>query len=415
MRIASNLALDERVNELRASGVDVLHLGFGEAGLPVYPGLVDALARGAQRNAYGPVAGGLAARESVAGYWSRRGTPTSADQVVLAPGSKPLLAAVVACEPGDVVLPRPSWVTYASQVDLFGRRAVWVDVPAGSGGIPDPALLPGALARARAEGANPRLVVLTLPDNPTGLLARPDEVKELCRVAEAEDLVVVSDEIYRDVVFGSVPFVSPADLVPDRTITVTGLSKSLALGGWRVGAIRFPDTAWGHALRASVVGFASQVWSNLAAPMQSVAQYAFDEPADLVRHRDASTRLHGAVANAVHDVFALHGTLDVAPDGAFYAYPDFEPHRERLAAHGIRGGSDLTRWLLEEHGLAVLAGEEFGDDPRGLRFRAATSLLYGETAEQRAEALTAPDPLQVPHVAAALDRLDAVVAATVSA
>jgi aspartate aminotransferase len=415
MRIASNLALDERVNELRASGVDVLHLGFGEAGLPVHPGLVRALADGAQRNAYGPVAGGVAARASVAGYWTRRGTPTDADQVVLAPGSKPLLAAVVACEPGDVVLPRPSWVTYASQVELFGRRAVWVDVPAGSGGIPDPDLLPAALARARAEGANPRLVVVTLPDNPTGLLARPEQVTQLCRVAEAEDLVVVSDEIYRDVVFGTVPFLSPADLVPDRTITVTGLSKSLALGGWRVGAIRFPANDWGRALRGRVVGFASQVWSNLAAPMQSVAQYAFDEPADLVRHRDASTRLHGAVANAVHDVFARHGVLDVRPDGAFYVYPDFEPYRQRLAAHGIRGGSDLTRWLLETHGLAVLAGEEFGDDPRKLRFRAATSLLYGDTAARRTEALTAADPLRVPHVAAALERLDAVVTATASA
>ena len=415
MRIASNLALDERVNTLRSQGVDVLHLGFGEAGLPVYPGLVDALASGARRNAYGPVAGAESARESVAGYWTRRGTPTTAEQVVLAPGSKPLLAAVVACEPGDVVLPRPSWVTYASQVELFGRRSVWVDVPRGSGGIPDPALLPEALARARAEGADPRLVVATLPDNPTGLLARPEEVQELCRVAEAEDLVVVSDEIYRDVVFGSVPFVSPADLVPERTITVTGLSKSLALGGWRVGAIRFPATDWGLALRARVVGFASQVWSNLAAPMQSVAQYAFDEPADLVRHREASTRLHGAVANAVHDVFARHGVLDVPPDGAFYVYPDFEPVRERLAAHGIRGGADLCRWLLDEHGLAVLAGEEFGDDPHGLRFRAATSLLYGDTPGRRTEALAAADPLVVPHVAAALRRLDDVVAVTVSA
>ena len=63
----------------------------------------------------------------------------------------------------------------------------------------------------------------------------------------------------------------------------------------------------------------------------------------------------------------------------------------------------------------MLAGEEFGDDPRGLRFRAATSLLYGDTAELRTQALTAADPLRVPHAAAALDRLDAVVAATVSA
>jgi aspartate aminotransferase len=415
VRIAANLALDERVARLRAEGADVLHLGFGEAGLPVHPGLLEALARGAERNAYGPVAGSVAARAAVAGYWQRRGTPTSADQVVLAPGSKALLAAVVACEPGDVVLPRPSWVTYASQVELFGRRPVWVDVPAGSGGIPDPARLPDALARARAAGASPRFVVATLPDNPTGLLGRPEEVVELCRVAAAEDLVVVSDEIYRDVVFGSVPFVSPADLVPERTVTVTGLSKSLALGGWRVGAARFPDTAWGRALRQRVVGFASQVWSNLAAPMQSVVEYAFAEPEDLVRHRSASTRLHGRVAGAVHDVFARHGLASAPPQGAFYVYPDLGAHRERLVRHGIREGADLTGWLLEEHGLAVLAGGEFGDDPAALRFRAATSLLYGLTGGERALALTAPDPLRVPHIAEAIDRLDTVVEAVLAA
>ena len=215
MRVASNLALDQRVNDLRASGVDVLHLGFGEAGLPVHPGLVSALVQGSSRNAYGPVAGAQAAREAVAGYWTRRGTHTDADQVVLAPGSKPLLAALLAAEPGDVVLPRPSWVTYAAQAELFGRRIIWVDVPRGSGGIPDPARLPDALARARARGAGPRLVVVTLPDNPTGLLARPQEVRDLCRVAEAEDLVVVSDEIYRDVVFGPSP--SSARLTSRRT------------------------------------------------------------------------------------------------------------------------------------------------------------------------------------------------------
>jgi aspartate aminotransferase len=408
MRTASNLALDERVNELRASGVDVLHLGFGEAGLPVHQSLVDALVDGSVRNAYGPVAGAASVRAAVAGYWARRGTPTAADQVVLAPGSKALLAAIVACEPGEVVLPRPSWVTYASQADMFGRRTVWVEVPKGSGGVPDPAKLPNALARARADGASPRIVVVTLPDNPTGLLSRPDEVKALCRIAEHEDLIIISDEIYRDVVFGAVPFVSPADLLPHRTVTVTGLSKSLALGGWRVGAARFPATEWGAALRSRVVGFASQMWSNLAAPMQAVAEHAFSEPVELVRHRDASTRLHGIVANAVHDIFVRHGALGTRPDGAFYVYPDLEPHRERLVREGIRSDSDLTRWLLDEQGLALLAGSEFGDDPGAFRFRAATSLLYGHTADQRSEALAAHSPLGVPHIGDALDRLDTI-------
>ena len=198
-------------------------------------------------------------------------------------------------------------------------------------------------------------------------------------------------------------------------MTVTGLSKSLALGGWRVGAARFPDTDWGRALRSRVVGFASQVWSNLAAPMQSVAEYAFSEPDELVRHRTAATHLHGVVARAVHDVFARQDTLDVPPDGAFYVYPDFEPHRQRLARHGIRSGTDLTRWLLDEHALAVLAGSEFGDQREALRFRAATSLLYGATPHLQWQALEAADPLAVPHVAAVLDRLEAVVDRVASA
>ncbi len=307
-----------------------------------------------------------------------------------------------------LIRPVPSWVTYAHQVELFGRQVVWVDVPEGSGGVPDPGRLVAELAGARARGASPRLVVLTLPDNPTGLLARPDQVREVCRIAADEGLVVVADEIYRDVVFSDTPFVSPADVAPDITVTVTGLSKSMALGGWRVGSARFPDTEWGRAARERVVGFASQVWSNLAAPMQAVAEYAFGEPEDLVTHREASTRLHGAVAGAVHDAFARHGFALTPPDGAFYVYPDLEPARAALAASGVTDGDSLTRWLLEEHGMAVLAGGEFGDTRSALRFRAATSLLYGATEELRHEALGAADPLGVPHVARSLDRLDAV-------
>lgn len=93
----------------------------------------------------------------------------------------------------------------------------------------------------------------------------------------------------------------------------------------------------------------------------------------------------------------------------------FEPHRERLVRHGIRGGSDLALWLLEAHGLAVLERAAFGDDPNALRFRAATSLLYGDTAGSRSQALGSADPLRVPHVAHSLDRLDAIVASVTSA
>ncbi len=408
--VAANLALDERIRESQRAGASILHLGFGESGLPPHPWLLAALAAGAPRNAYGPVAGDRAARAAVAGYFRRRRIPTADDQILLGPGSKPLLAALIAAEPGDVVLPKPSWLTYAPQAALFGRRVVWVGIPASAGGVPDPAELPSALAAARRTGARPRLMVLTLPDNPTGTLADPQLIRRLCAIAAEEDLVVVSDEIYRDVVFGDEEFLSPAEVVPDRTVVMTGLSKSLSLGGWRIGAALTPATEWGAGLRRRMTAIASQLWSNLAAPLQSVVEHAFSEPDDLVRHRAASTRLHGAVAHAAHRLFAGYGLAGRPPTGAFYLYPDFEPLRDRLRALGVRGSADLESWLLAEHQIAVLGGHVFGDDPAALRFRAATSLLYGDTDDERWATLAAGDPLTSPPVARALMTLDAMLA-----
>ncbi|MFC0105797.1 aminotransferase class I/II-fold pyridoxal phosphate-dependent enzyme [Kibdelosporangium aridum] len=182
----------------------------------------------------------------MAGYFTRRGLPTQPGQIVLAPGSKPLLMALNHVLPGDVVLPRPCWNSYAPQAKLANKDVFPVAIPAECGGVPDPAALRGMIHAARALGRAPRTVVLTLPDNPTGTIASPERVREICRLAEEEDLFLVSDEIYRDLVHPpGTELVSPAEVVPDRTVVTTGLSKSLAVGGWRIGAARFPDSAVG--------------------------------------------------------------------------------------------------------------------------------------------------------------------------
>src|SRR6476469_10656046 len=104
------LATNERVQARLAAGVPVLHLAFGEAGLPVLPSVAERLGAAAGENSYGPVAGSSAVRAAAAGYFERRGLPTGPEQTLLAPGSKALLYALLCVLPGDVVLPRPSWV-----------------------------------------------------------------------------------------------------------------------------------------------------------------------------------------------------------------------------------------------------------------------------------------------------------------
>lgn len=402
-RKSATLEIDERVRARRAAGERVLHLGFGEAGLPVLPDVAEVLAGAVGRNGYGSVAGADVARAAVAGYFDRRGMPTAPEQVLLAPGSKALLFALLAALPGDVVLPQPSWVSYAAQAALAGKRVHHVAVPDSAGGVPDPQRLADLLDGR--DGAEPAVLVLTVPDNPTGTRAGEDLLKQVLDVADRHGLPVVSDEIYRDLAERPGEQASPAVLAPERTVVTSGLSKSMALGGWRIGVARFPAGAWGDALSAEVVGIASEVWSSLAAPMQEAARYVFEEPAPVVRHVDRSRRLHTAVAQAVHAEVVGAGAACRPPVGPFYVYPDFASARETLAARGVTTGAQLADRLLEAEGVGVLAGVEFGDDPGALRFRAATSLLYGADDDQRWQALGSDDPTTLPWVADALAHL----------
>lgn len=405
--MSPNLALNEQVARLRAEGRAIVHLGFGESRLPAFAPLVEQLRAGAGRNAYGPVAGAPDALASVSGYFERCGLPTDPEDVMLGPGSKPLLMALNMVLPGDVLLPRPCWNSYAPQARMAGKKVWGVPIPATCGGVPDPAALTVTLARARREGGDPRIVVLTLPDNPTGTLAGAELVTEVCAIAEAENLVIVSDEIYRDVMHRQdAPFLSPAEVVPHRTVVTTGLSKSLAVGGWRVGALRVPPGESGRRLRRQLVSVASDMWSTLAGPMQQVAAYAFGDPPEIRARLAVSARLHGAVARAVHAAALAAGATCRPPTGAFYVYPDFEPLRESLRARGIDDAASLARYLLDEQGLAVLAGHLLGDDPHALRFKAATSMLYGDTDEEQEAALAAADPTALPFVADALIRVE---------
>jgi aspartate aminotransferase len=402
---SATLATNERVQARLAEGAAILHLAFGEAGLPVLASVGEQLGAAAGENGYGPVAGSPAVREAAAGYFERRGLPTAPAQVILAPGSKALLYALLSVLPGDVLLPRPSWVSYAAQAALAGKRVLDVAIAADAGGVPDPAALREAIVAARSQCHDPAILVLTVPDNPTGTVASASLMQEVCEVADEHGLLIVCDEIYRDLAYDPEALTSPASLLPERVFVTNGLSKSMALGGWRIGFCRVPPGPLGADAARALTGVASEVWSSLAAPMQHAATYVLEEPADVREHVARSRRLHRLVTTAAHERVLEAGALCRPPAGAFYLYPDLEPLRPALAACGVSTGDQLAEWLLERRDVAVLQGVAFGDDPAALRFRMATSLLYGGTDEQRRQALAADDPVALPWIADALERL----------
>jgi len=319
---SATLAVNERIRRLIDAGQPILHLAFGEAGLPVPEEVVDALTRGAPDNGYGPVAGSPRAHAAAAGWFDRRRLATDPEQVVIAPGSKALLWALLAVLPGDVVLPQPSWVSYAAQAALAGKQVWGVPIAAdGPGGVPDPAALEETLGEAARLGHRPGVIVVTLPNNPTGTVPDADHVRRLVEIAGEHGLGIISDEIYRDLAHEPGEVCSPAEYLPERTYVTSGLSKNMALAGWRIGFVRFPKGAAGCAAREALLGLASEVWSSAPAPMQHVAAHVLNEPPEVVAHIDRSRRLH----------------------------------RPQLAAHGVDGGDALATHLSSGLGSACSA------------------------------------------------------------
>src|SRR5437763_239239 len=135
--ISATLEINERVAARRRAGDDIVHLAFGEAGLPVPPVLSRALAAAAHLNSYGPGDGDAGLRTAAAGWFTRRGLPPDGDAIVATPGSKAGLFALLHALPGDVVLPRPAWVSYAPQARLLGKHVLPHPIPAIAGGVPD--------------------------------------------------------------------------------------------------------------------------------------------------------------------------------------------------------------------------------------------------------------------------------------
>ncbi len=304
----------------------------------VTPALRDALAAAAASNGYGPVAGQEALRSAAAGYWARRGLPTSPGQVICGPGSKPLLFGLLLAIGGGVALPRPSWVSYAAQGEgaaLIGLRPDLVPAPGGEGGIPDPDALAAAVRTAAAAGRPIRSVVVTLPDNPTGRVASPATVAAFCEVAAAHRLVIISDEIYRDLVHDdATALLGPAEAAPAQTVITTGGSKNLALGGWRIGVARMPAGPLGVRLRRALLGAGSEIWSAPAAPVQHAAALAFAEPPPITRRIAASRVLHAQVAIAVAAVCTTAGLIVPAPQAASTSTPISSPGATTCAATG---------------------------------------------------------------------------------
>ncbi|WP_329440096.1 aminotransferase class I/II-fold pyridoxal phosphate-dependent enzyme [Streptomyces canus] len=379
-------------------------------GLPVLPELAAVLAAAAARPRAEPVGGGTPLLEAACDYAARRGLPAEPDHVAAAPGAPSLLVALTAALGGDVLVPRPCAAWWAPYARLLGRPVFHVATPAECGGVPDPYALLETVRRVRAEGGDPRLLVLSVADDPTATVAPPEVLHETVEAAAGEGLHLVSDETWRDTVHApqETVWLSPAEMLPDRVTVVTDLAGSLLPTGWPAAFARFPASGGGDGLHARVLDVLTALGARVAAPVAAAAAHALTEPEPVTAHRAAVGRLHARVADAVHAVVVGAGALSRPPRAGRHLYVDLGPLRPALTAHGVGDAQDLEDFLTARLGMPAPGGHRFGDDLGALRVRLSTGPLLGGSDEERAECLTSSTPLDLPHVQRALLTLESV-------
>ena len=373
---SATLSMNEAVAKRRAEGRETIHLGFGEASFPLHPLLAKALAEAAKHTGYAPVLGVPELRRAIAEYLARkRGLTFSSDQIIVAPGSKPLLYALMQVLEGDLLLPVPSWVSYAPQARLAGRRVIGVETDADDCHRLTPHALSKAMIQARRTGANPRILIVNTPSNPTGGMFDRANVEALALWAREEGITVISDEIYAELAHGWREHISPARFYPEGCIVTGGLSKAFSAGGWRLGYAALPPTEASTQVMVALRSLASEIWSSTATPVQEAALVAFSSDESIEQYVQRSALVHGYLARCLYDTLMNLGVPCPRPAGGFYLFPDFSPWRSSLATLGIKTGTELVHYLLEEWDIATLPGSAFGEHPESLRLRFSTSLL----------------------------------------
>ena len=371
-------AITDRATELRALGKDVISLSVGEPDFATPPHVIAAAktALDAGETKYTPVAGTMRLREAAALHFRRDlGITASPEQIIVSAGGKQAIfhALLATLDPGDkVLIPSPWWVSYPEIVRFAGAEVV--DLPTtAAGGF--------RITAAQLEAAitpDTRWLLLNSPGNPTGATYPAEELRALGEVlARHPQVLVMSDDIYAPLRYGTGAHATLAVECPElaeRVLTVSGVSKSHAMTGFRIGVSTGPD--W---LIKAMARLQSHSSGNPASISQAAAVAAFEGPQDFLL--DWRERFRARRDMVVAGINAIAGLSTPVPDGAFYCMVDAAPLMARF------GDDEALCLHLLEHGVAVVPASAFGGSD-GFRISfAADEAKLSEAVRRIAEAL----------------------------
>ncbi|MCC6661149.1 MAG: pyridoxal phosphate-dependent aminotransferase [Phycisphaerales bacterium] len=371
LKPSATLAIAAKAKALTRQGVPVVNFSLGEPDFETPAPARRAAERAieAGQTHYAPTIGDPETRAVVAEKLVRENglRGVTGDHVAISSGAKHSLYLVLHSlldprdDAGDVLLPTPSWVSYAPISELAGGRVVELPTTPESDFKISPAQLRAAIT------PRSRVLMLNTPSNPCGTMYTPDELRALAAVVAeaartvAPELIIVVDEIYEKIVFGGIEHLSIGSIpeVAERTVTINGLSKAFAMTGWRVGYAACPGE-FGLALMRGIDALQGQMTSCIPAFILPAIRAALKEcGAETEAMREAFARR----ARLIYDLASgIPGLRCPRPTGAFYIFPDVSAFFGKTSPGGaaITDSLSFGAALLNEAHVAVVPGVEFG-------------------------------------------------------
>lgn len=355
---SATLAVDAKAKALKAAGENVIGFGAGEPDFPTPEHIVEAAVkacRDPKMHRYTPAAGLPELREAIAVKTLRdSGFQTTANQVLVTNGGKHAVFTAFAalCDPGDeVIVPAPYWTTYPEAVTLAGGVPVVVDTTEETGFRVTVEQLEKALTKRT------KVLLFVSPDNPSGSVYPPEEVKAIGEWAVSRGIWVITDEIYEHLTYGQHKFTSMPTLVPElanQCVIVNGVAKTYAMTGWRVGWMIGPSDV----MKASI-NFQSHATSNVNNVAQAAALAAVAGDLSAVSMmREAFERRGRTMHRMLNDI---PGITCLEPEGAFYCYPNVTGLiGKTFNGKTANNSMELADIILSEVKVAIVPGEAFG-------------------------------------------------------
>jgi aspartate aminotransferase len=344
LKPSATIALNEKSKKLISEGKKIYKFGFGQSPFPVPKEIQKELSINTHRKDYLPMQGLLELRQAISSYLNKRNKfKFDFEDIIVGPGSKELMFILNQVFNGDIILPAPSWVSYAPQADIGNNKVHWIETSSETNWFPTAAQLEKKIKKIRVKKI---LLILNSPNNPSG--ATCNNFKEIADVVKKYKILVLSDEIYSELTF-SKKIDSISNYCPDNTIISSGLSKWCGAGGWRLGYFVIPNAL--SKLKNSMKVLASETFSAVSAPIQFAAISAFNN--DHTDYILKSKKILKGIGEYVYNNLKSNNVIMNKPMGGFYLMPEFLNKKFNTSA-------EMCTDLLNKKGVAILPGSDFG-------------------------------------------------------